>query len=261
MRWLHLAWALARTGLDAATTLARWIDRPANRTLGWPIALALLAAIAIPFDRAISAWFETARPTGDLRRELEALQQFGQLAFSLVIAAAVFLLDRPRARKLLDWIAGAVLCAIAVSVLKGVTGRPRPVLGDPYHLVGPAGLYPVPSGHGYRMESPWTSGYELASFPSRHACFAALCAVFLCALQPRLRPLAIGMATIVTSARVILGAHYTSDALAGAALGLLIGGLACSRWWGVRAVDALWRRWVDPHAVPALPRLQGINRT
>ena len=202
----------------------RWVRSPGRRGWAFPASLAALAVLVVPLDAAVSGWFEGHRPGGDLRRELEALQQFGQFAVSVVIAATIFVMDRRRARRLLDWVAGALISMVAVTVMKGMTGRPRPGLHDAYHLTGPAGLYPVASGGaggaggaggGYRMESPWLSGYDLASLPSRHACFAVLAAVFLAGMYPRLRPVVAGLAVIVMSARVVLGAHYLSDVLAG----------------------------------------------
>lgn len=220
----------------------------------------LAAAIAVfPADEVISDWFERHRPRGDLRRELEALQQFGQFAMSMVVVAAIWLMDRPRARRLLDWLAGALVCAVAVHLVKVMVGRPRPPLDDPFYATGPAGLYPIPADHGFRMASPWTSGYDLASFPSRHACFAALAAVFLCRMAPKLRPLAIVLAVIVAMARVVMGAHFPSDVLVGAALGYSIGVLSTRGSWGVRAVDWLWQRFVDGEAKPALPALRALD--
>jgi membrane-associated phospholipid phosphatase len=259
IRAAHLAWASVRSVLDAARAAVRAVDRPERRPWAWAAVLVGLAVVVRPLDGVISDWFERHRPGGDVRRELEALQQFGQFASSVVLAAAVWLLDRPRARRILDWIAGAAVCGVIVFILKSLTGRPRPHLDDPFHFTGPAGMYPVPRGGGFAMESPWTSGYDLASMPSRHACYAALAAVFLCRMAPRLRPLAVGLAGIVAAARVVTGAHYASDVFIGAAIGYAVGVLACRDSWGVRALDWAWRRWVDPAATPALPRLEALD--
>lgn len=256
VRWLHVLGAAVRAAVGDAW---RWVRSPARRGWAFPASLAVLAVLVVPLDAAVSGWFEGHRPGGDVKRELEALQQFGQFAVSVVIAATIFVMDRRRARRLLDWAAGALVAMVAVTVMKGVTGRPRPGLHDAYHLTGPAGLYPVPAGGGYRMESPWLSGYDLASLPSRHACFAVLAAVFLAGMYPRLRPVVAGLAVIVMSARVVLGAHYLSDVLAGAALGYLIGHAASVGWWGVRAVDWGWRRLVDGYAEPAEARLRRLE--
>jgi membrane-associated phospholipid phosphatase len=256
VRWGHVLWAVLATAVGGCWG---WATHPGRRQYAVPSLMVIAAVAFVPLDPSISRWFEAHRPTGDVRRELEALQQFGQLAVSVCLALAVVLLDRRRARRLLDWGAGAVVALVTVHLLNGMTGRPRPSLGDPWHLTGPAGLYPVPSGSGYRMDSPWTSGYDLASLPSRHACFAVLAAVFLSVMYPRVRPLAAGLALVVMVARVVLGAQYASDVLVGGALGYMIGHAACGGWWGVGLLDRLWRRWVDPFADPALPRMQAAE--
>jgi len=259
VRGVHLLWAALGDAASALRRLVVRIDAPQGRPWPWALVLLALAAVAFPFDGVLSDWFEQHRPMGDLRRELEALQQFGQFAMSLVAAAAVWLLARPRARRLLDWIAGALVCGLSITAIKIMVGRPRPSLGDPFFATGPAGLYPVPTATGFRMDSSWTSGYDLASFPSRHACFAALAAVFLCKIAPTLRPLALTLAGIVAAARVLTGAHFASDVFVGAAIGYSVGVFATRDSWGVRALDRLWRRFIDPHATAALPRLQALE--
>ncbi|MGQ0629169.1 MAG: phosphatase PAP2 family protein, partial [Phycisphaerales bacterium] len=74
-----------------------------------------------------------------------------------------------------------------------------------------------------RVLSPWGGHYVLEAMPSRHAAFAALCAVFLMVHYPRLRWLAVGLAGVVCAARVLTGAHWPSDVAAGAAIGGAIG--------------------------------------
>ncbi len=235
----------------------------------WAVPMLLVAAaviVVLPWDAAIRAWVKSLGISGDLKREVEALQQFGQGAFSVVIGLCVFLLDRARRRRLLDWIAGAVLLGIAVTVAKGLIGRPRPLLGDAEHAAGPLGLYAVrgatatdaPGGVRtlWRLHNGWTGGYDLASSPSRHAAFATLAAVFLGTVYPRVRPVVAGLVLVVCAGRVMTDAHWASDVVIGVGLGLCAG-LPCVRgYWGVRAVDALWRRLVDARAEPALARLR-----
>lgn len=257
IRAAHIAAAALAT---LACALARFvrdgIHHPARRHWAWPLTLALAAVLVWPFDDALSKAARSLNLSGDLRREFEAIQQFGQGASTILLALTIVLLDRKRARFLLDWAAAALLTALTTNLLKAFAGRPRPNLDDPFHFVGPAGLYPVPDDAGsWRLVSPWTSGYDLASMPSRHAAFAAIACVYLSFHYPKVRPLVVALATAVCTARVVFGAHYPADVFAGAAVGGLITALACRRHWGVRAVDVLWIRFVDPHATPALPRL------
>ena len=59
-------------------------------------------------------------------------------------------------------------------------------------------------------------GYEQTSFPSGHATTIWACGVALAILFPRWRLLWYALAILVSMSRVIIGAHYLSDVLAGA---------------------------------------------
>jgi membrane-associated phospholipid phosphatase len=78
-------------------------------------------------------------------------------------------------------------------------------------------------------------------------------------MAPRLRPLAVVLAGIVAAARVVTGAHFASDVFVGAAIGYAVGVLATRDSWGVRVLDHVWQRLIDPHATPALPRLRALE--
>jgi len=256
IRWAHVAWAAARPLID---TLLGWALLPRFRTWA-PLILFTAAAcwILAPRDPAMSAsataWFAAAG--GDLRREIEALQQFGQGFSMLLLGAAIFLMDPERRRRLLDWAFAGGLLMLACTLLKGLTGRPRPRMGDPFGFIGPMGLYAIERAPGEtRFISAWSGSSDLASMPSRHTAFAVLAAIFLSALYPRAAPLVWPLAVLVAAARVLTGAHYPTDVLAGAALGLLAGRHAIDRLWGVRLLDWIWKRWVDPTATPAAPAL------
>jgi membrane-associated phospholipid phosphatase len=58
------------------------------------------------------------------------------------------------------------------------------------------------------------------SFPSGHATTAAALATALFLLWPRGLPLYVVAALLVMASRIILDAHYTSDVIAGAAIGV-----------------------------------------
>jgi undecaprenyl-diphosphatase len=75
------------------------------------------------------------------------------------------------------------------------------------------------------------------SFPSGHAATAFLMASVLSARYPSLRRYLYGLAALVALTRVLLGLHYPTDVLAGAAIGLGLGYLvnnreAVRRWTG-----------------------------
>lgn len=230
---------------------------PARR--GWVLPLLVGGLVfwwMLPWDGAISAWARGLDLRGDVRRELEAVQQFGQLTISLLIGVAIVLLDTARRRRVLDWLAAALVATAVSNLLKMMVGRPRPALGDPQTFVGPLGLYPLPKGDSWVLASGWTSNYDLGSCPSRHATMAAVAACFLIIMYPRLTGLAIALAATVGVARVVTGAHWPTDVIAGWAVGTACALPAIRGYWGTRGLDWLWAVLIDREAQPAYPRLR-----
>lgn len=243
VRWGHVAWAASWPVVDA---LFGWTRHP--RARNWaPLLLFTIAAVLIllPQDLAVSraaqAWLKATG--GDIKRELEAIQQFGQGLSMILIAVTIILLDPRNRARVLDWGAAALVTLVATNALKVLAGRPRPQFEDPMGFVGPLGAYAFEKNGTVRLETVWSSGYELASMPSRHAAFAVLAAVFLSFLYPRLRAVVFTVAVLVCIGRVATGAHYPSDTVVGAAIGLLIGRYAVAGEWGQRALAWIIRKW------------------
>jgi decaprenylphosphoryl-5-phosphoribose phosphatase len=126
----------------------------------------------------------------------QTLSHFGEHALGWIALGAAGWLrgkDRP------DWtagLAGVVAAHAAGVVLKRVVRRPRPTLPD------------VP---------PLVSTPSRLSFPSAHSCSTAAAAV---GFGPMVgRPALAGVTGAMLVSRVLLGVHYPSDVLTGAALG------------------------------------------
>ena len=102
-------------------------------------------------------------------------------------------------------IAALVISGIAGQIIKHLIGRPRPRLLDSgaFHL-GPS------------LES----GYD--SFPSGHAISAFAMAVVLSSVYPKWRGLWYGAAVLVALTRVYTDAHFASDTVGGAFLGIVV---------------------------------------
>lgn len=238
-----------------------WGRTPGCRWVLPTVAAAAAIWLLWPLDGPISEWARSTALRGDPRRELEALQQFGQGTVSAVIGLAIVMAQPARARRLLDWVASAVVVGLAVNLIKPILARPRPSVGDPDMLVGPFGKLPIPSGpDAFTLASGWTANYDLGSMPSRHAAFAVVAAVFLAAMYPRLKPLLWLLAAIVCAARVVLGAHWPTDVILGAAIAFVLSDTIVRGYLGVRSLDWLWVRLVDRQARPALPALLASER-
>lgn len=219
--------------------------------------LSIAAAVCVPLDGALARAIGSVGLGGDVRRELEALQQFGQLSFSLLIAWLIVLVDRDRCRRLLDWLAAGLVTALVLYPSKMLIGRPRPRFDDPAGFVGPFGAYPLDAERGVR--AGWDVGVvgisDLWAMPSGHTAFAVVCAVFLWVAYPKVRALAVTLACITAVGRLLLGAHYVSDVLAGAALGVAAAVPVVRGFGGVRGLDWVWGRFVDRGAGAAYPEL------
>jgi membrane-associated phospholipid phosphatase len=177
---------------------------------------------------------------GDLKREVEFVQQWGDVVCVLLVGAAVLLLDPRVRRRLWDGVAALAATAIVYEVLKIGIGRPRPKFNDPWHFCGPFTTYPLVRGGVTVMRHSWELwagiSSDLWSMPSSHTAAATALSVVLARLYPRLAPLLVVMAVLVGVCRVVLAAHYPSDVLVGWGLGVVMAGVAMDREWGQRIV-------------------------
>ncbi len=125
------------------------------------------------------------------------MSHFGEHALGWVgIAAAGWLVDKPRRRQWAGVAVGAVGAHAASIVIKRIVRRPRP--NDPSVQVN--------------VSTP-----SKLSFPSSHATSTTAAAVLLGRLTGLPLPAVIVPPMLLS--RVVLGVHYPSDVIAGSALG------------------------------------------
>jgi undecaprenyl-diphosphatase len=103
-------------------------------------------------------------------------------------------------RPLVAWTIVSVLAVVIQKQLKNRYGRLRPC----ERPAGPPQRAPIPD-HG--------------SFPSGHTLHAVMAAIVTAALLPVVAPFFLLVALLIALSRVVLGMHYPSDVLAGAAFG------------------------------------------
>ena len=141
-----------------------------------------------------------SRNTG-ARALFRAASRLGDGAFWYALIAALPLVYGPQA-----WPAAVRMALVGVlglavyKWLKARTLRPRPYQVSPDIVAAAAPL-------------------DRFSFPSGHTLHAVSFTTVCCAHHPELAPALVPFAMLVAASRPVLGLHYPSDVLAGAALG------------------------------------------
>ncbi|HYC13894.1 MAG TPA: phosphatase PAP2 family protein [Stellaceae bacterium] len=178
-------------------------------------ALFTLAGVLVCYslvDRPVALFFHRADPA-----EVEAFRfitRFGVSTYYLIgsalAAAALWLAARhaslrERAKHLRQWAAAALFLFLSIAVsglatdlLKIVFGRARPK------------LFFANETFGFDW---WGGKADFWSFPSGHATTAVAIGAALYCLWPRLLPLYVVFALLVSLSRLAIGAHYVSDVI------------------------------------------------
>ncbi len=250
---------IGRLRLAAASALRRWRSpRMARRDEGHRRldALVILAVIGLVVIVAIQADASVARGVRSLPDGIKIV--FGQITY-LGLSGYMFTLagltllgalltrgrgrgaDFDRACLFLAERAGFLIAVLAVSgiasqVIKHLFGRARPSLIE---MVGPF--------HFDLMALKST----YASMPSGHAVSAFAMAVSLGWMAPRLRWPLLGLALLIAISRVVISAHYPSDVIAGAGLGVA-SAIVLRRAFALRGLAFRW--------MPTGLRLRGAGR-
>lgn len=189
---------------------------------GWkiwlpPLVLILAAAGALAADLPIARWAAGRNYPRAVRELLSLAEVLGHGVGVAVVATIILALDGRR-RTVLRFVLISAWAGLGANVAKLVVSRTRPggfnlAQTDVWTSFG--GWWPL--GHG---------GSTQQSFPSAHTATAVGMALVLASLYPRGRRLFGAMVVAVAAQRVLGGAHYLSDVLAGAAVGWLMTMLA-----------------------------------
>jgi len=178
-------------------------------------AIALLIAFA---DRPVNAW--AVAQHGPVIDALRAITQIGNsrwylVSLPVVIAVALWLRGRAggRAALRLERIAGVAaylfgavaVSGIAANLIKLPIGRARPKMWDQEGIFG---------------LSPFSFDHDFQGFPSGHATTLFTLAAALGSLAPRLRLPFYLVAAVLAFSRVAVNAHYASDLVGGAMVGI-----------------------------------------
>jgi lipid A 4'-phosphatase len=214
--WLFHEWIVVRDGLGrlSATFTARIAI--------WAAVVLGIEAVAIMWiDRPLAEYLHTHMTA--VQPFFAVVQQFGIGYPYLIVTALAFVIlrwggelpplqHRAAAMRSASAIPGFMFLAVAASglivdLLKIVVGRARP------KLLFATGTYDF-GWFGLRSDE-W-------SFPSGHAATAAALMTALWCLWPRPLLFYIAAAALIAVSRVMIGAHYLSDVIAGAVVAVVV---------------------------------------
>ena len=241
------------------------LRRPANGTVTgveWNFRMTVMFGLGLAislFLMRYDAWIiEQVRLNGTSQSvAMQTLTRVGLSQWYLVTAGLVLLVAGAtdwqkhgnRARSRLALFFGQAAYAFAAVALSGtmtnffkiIVGRARPRLFEQF---------------GSLHFQPLTTGYDFASYPSGHSTTAGAVTMILMLWFPKFRWAILTGGLIVAGTRVMVGAHYASDVVAGFSVGLLIA-LFVARWLARRT---LVFRIVGQATLPA-PRYLRLPRT
>jgi membrane-associated phospholipid phosphatase len=164
---------------------------------------------------------------------LMVLKAPGSFYFTMSVAVLLGLFHSRHIEAAASLLLSGVAGGAAYLIVKWLVGRHRPVIE-----IAPWKLHPFPQG----FRGIWRE--SALSFPSGHASLAFSSATCLAMLLPRWAPVFFLIAIVTGTERVIENAHYVSDVVAGAGLGILLG-------WLVTRALVLKR--ADTGGIPTVP--------
>lgn len=216
------------------STTALNIEQPAPPALRPAYLLSALLAVAtlgsLLIDIPVSNFFCELQNNGpgDLRKFVSLFEAFAHTAGVIVIVLAVAVLDPMRRRAALRVAACAFGSGLVADFAKVLIGRTRPnelwANGLP-ESGWQTFLGLVPALQSETFSEGLRRGVQ--SFPSGHSAMAAGLAMGLAWLYPQGKWFFAFLAVMAMFQRIECGAHFPSDTLAGASLGVFFAATCC----------------------------------
>ncbi len=189
--------------------------------------LGIVGLLIQPWDGVVAAWLDADGMGGDLRRFF-ALTEFFAHGFGIVfILFATWILVPDVRRRIPRVVVGLLLSSLIVHALKISVVRMRPSAFEDSATVIHNTWLSLVSWADPAMAFALNSKNALQSFPSGHSAAAAGLALGLMWLLGRGRGLFVTMAILGCAQRIEFDAHWPSDVLVGASIGILTMGFLC----------------------------------
>ena len=185
---------------------ARWCAGGSRYGLAWTSMHLRAAALEslLEWDRRWVRRLNASVGVASVRGLFRFVSRLGDGVFWYsVMLALIITQGRPGLDIALRMLAAGMIGFVVYKLLKSKTGRPRP-----YQVLG-----------GIRAEIDPLDAY---SFPSGHTLHAVAFTLVAVSHFPALASVLVPFTLLVALSRVILGLHYPSDVLAGAAIGALV---------------------------------------
>lgn len=155
-------------------------------------------------DLAVSRYFNRACRHGAVRDFFAFISRLGDGWFWYALALALPMVFGAAALEAsLDMAVVGLISVLIYKAVKHMIGRPRPNAVESSILLGAAPL-------------------DQFSFPSGHTLHAVAFSIVIMHHYPVLALLVVPFTLLVAASRLILGLHYPSDVIAGAAVGALL---------------------------------------
>ncbi len=220
------------------------------------LALLIAAAAALAVDCPLAQWRRTCDFPSELQNLLQTCEPFGDGLGVLVIVLAIHQLDPGRRWALPRILVCSLGAGLAANTVKLLVVRVRPRNFDFQGGVWATfeGWFPLLDGGTWTAVGGWLPVFNtdgrFQSFPSGHVATAAGLAAALIWLYPAGRWLFPAIAVLIAGHRIEAQAHYLSDVLCGAAVGVIVA-TGCLRTGRLaRWFDRLEDRWRSSRALP-----------
>ena len=213
------------------------IKKIPDYVLRWILFIVASMAISLLLDRLIVGVIrgvDVGRLGGDWMRMLQSLKEFGQPVAIAVAFLLIFAMDKRRRKMLPRLLLCILLPSVLVWPLKLTVHRLRPHQAEEYNTTLELGFFSGSEPSREELSGTLADKEKIAargqppssdiqSFPSAHTATAFGFALGLSRLYPAGRLVFYGLAIGCGFHRVLFGAHWFSDVVAGVFIGILLG--------------------------------------